>query len=76
MSLLICEFSSSMKLSSQFLRDHDPLGDWQVEIGDDDISFDCHFFGFTQLRVVVTEELRHPAAKLYQRHSLCVTFVA
>ncbi|CAP91131.1 Pc13g00620 [Penicillium rubens Wisconsin 54-1255] len=33
----------------QFLRDHDPLGDWQVEIGDDDISFDCHFFGFTQL---------------------------
>jgi hypothetical protein len=26
----------------------DPLGDWQVEIGDDDINFDCHFFGFTQ----------------------------
>ncbi|KAL5360968.1 hypothetical protein BJX96DRAFT_77056 [Aspergillus floccosus] len=22
-----------------------PLGDWQVEIGDDNISFDCHFFG-------------------------------
>jgi hypothetical protein len=27
----------------------DPLGDWQVETGDDDINFDCHFFGFTQL---------------------------
>ncbi|KAJ6003887.1 hypothetical protein N7540_013169 [Penicillium herquei] len=27
----------------------DPLGDWQVEVGDDDINFDCHFFGFTQL---------------------------
>jgi hypothetical protein len=26
-----------------------PLGDWQVEMGDMDISFDCHFFGFTQL---------------------------
>jgi hypothetical protein len=33
----------------QFLRDLDPLGDWQVEMGDDDINFDCHFFGFTQL---------------------------
>ncbi|CAG8221500.1 unnamed protein product [Penicillium salamii] len=27
----------------------DPLGDWQIEMGDDDINFDCHFFGFTQL---------------------------
>ena len=26
-----------------------PLGDWQVEMADTDISFDCHFFGFTQL---------------------------
>ena len=26
-----------------------PLGDWQIEMGDTDISFDCHFFGFTQL---------------------------
>ncbi|KAF2655155.1 hypothetical protein K491DRAFT_693174 [Lophiostoma macrostomum CBS 122681] len=26
-----------------------PLGDWQAEIGDTDVSFDCHFFGFTQL---------------------------
>jgi protein SERAC1 len=29
--------------------DRDPLGDWQVEIGDEDINFDRHFFGFTQL---------------------------
>ena len=28
----------------------DPLSSWQVEIGDDDdISFDLHFLGFTQL---------------------------
>jgi hypothetical protein len=35
----------------QFLRELriNPLGDWQVEMGDDDINFDCHFFGFTQL---------------------------
>ncbi|OBT91277.1 hypothetical protein VE02_00373 [Pseudogymnoascus sp. 03VT05] len=26
-----------------------PLGDWQIEMGDTDISFDQHFFGFTQL---------------------------
>lgn len=26
-----------------------PLGDWQLEMGDTDISFDQHFFGFTQL---------------------------
>jgi hypothetical protein len=26
-----------------------PHGDWQVEMGDCDINFDCHFFGFTQL---------------------------
>lgn len=33
----------------QFLRDLDPLGGWQVEMGKDDINFDSHFFGFTQL---------------------------
>ncbi|OBT60492.1 hypothetical protein VE03_10079 [Pseudogymnoascus sp. 23342-1-I1] len=27
----------------------DPLGDWQVEMDGTDISFDQHFFGFTQL---------------------------
>ena len=26
-----------------------PLGDWQMEMDDTDINFDCHFFGFTQL---------------------------
>ena len=26
-----------------------PLGDFQVEMGDTDINFDRHFFGFTQL---------------------------
>lgn len=35
----------------QFLSEliDNPLGDWQVEMGDSDINFDCHFFGFTQL---------------------------
>ncbi|GES65447.1 hypothetical protein ATEIFO6365_0010037300 [Aspergillus terreus] len=34
----------------QFLSEltSSPLGDWQVEMEDSDISFDCHFFGFTQ----------------------------
>ncbi|CAG8885662.1 unnamed protein product [Penicillium egyptiacum] len=27
----------------------DPLRDWQVEMEDNDVNFDCHFFGFTQL---------------------------
>ena len=26
-----------------------PLEGWQIEMGDTDIGFDCHFFGFTQL---------------------------
>ncbi|KAJ5917518.1 hypothetical protein N7466_011072 [Penicillium verhagenii] len=35
----------------QFLRElrDNPLGEWQVEMGNDDINFDGHFFGFTQL---------------------------
>ncbi|KAL4804204.1 hypothetical protein BDV18DRAFT_36370 [Aspergillus unguis] len=35
----------------QFLHELrvNPLREWQVEMGKDDISFDCHFFGFTQL---------------------------
>jgi protein SERAC1 len=28
---------------------NNPLGEWQLEMGDDDINIDCHFFGFTQL---------------------------
>jgi hypothetical protein len=35
-----------------------PQGDWQVEMGDTDISFDQHFFGFTQL---YTPKLDSPA---------------
>ena len=27
----------------------DPLKEWQTEVGDDDLNFDQHFFGFTQL---------------------------
>lgn len=27
----------------------DPLREWQVEMDDTDINFDCHFWGFTQL---------------------------
>jgi hypothetical protein len=27
----------------------DPLAEWQVEMDDADVSFDQHFFGFTQL---------------------------
>jgi hypothetical protein len=33
-----------------------PLGDWQVEMGDADINFDCHFFGFTQLYMPAEKE--------------------
>ena len=32
------------------------LGDWQVEMGDDDINFDRHFFGFTQLYIPAEKE--------------------
>jgi hypothetical protein len=35
-----------------------PLDDWQVEMGDTDISFDRHSFGLTQL---YTPKLRLPA---------------
>jgi hypothetical protein len=27
----------------------DPLAEWQVEMGETDVNFDQHFFGFTQL---------------------------
>ncbi|KAL4736259.1 hypothetical protein BDV11DRAFT_173082 [Aspergillus similis] len=33
-----------------------PLEGWQVEMGDTDISFDSHFFGFTQLYALLEEE--------------------
>jgi hypothetical protein len=42
----------------QFLSEltANPLEYWQVEMGDLDINFDCHFFGFTQLYAPVEEE--------------------
>ncbi|KAL5043005.1 hypothetical protein BDW71DRAFT_210605 [Aspergillus fruticulosus] len=42
----------------EFLSDlaADPLGDWQVEMGDTDINFDLHFFGFTQLYAPLREK--------------------
>jgi hypothetical protein len=33
----------------------DPVGDWQVESGNEDVNFDRHFFGFTQLYATVPE---------------------
>lgn len=41
-----------------------PLGDWQVEMGDTDISFDQHFFGFTQL---YTTKADSPVTSEYAR---------
>ena len=41
---------------------YNPLGDWQVEMADEDISFDCHFFGFTQLYATTP---RHPITAKY-----------
>ncbi|KAJ5938334.1 hypothetical protein N7466_001468 [Penicillium verhagenii] len=42
----------------QFLRELrvDPLEDWQIEMGDDDINFESHFFGFTQLYATDDQE--------------------
>lgn len=42
----------------QFLNrlNQDPLGDWQMEMGDTDINFDRHFHGFTQLYTTEPEE--------------------
>lgn len=42
--LALVEFSSKVP---DFLSN--PLGHWQVQVGDMDYSFDRHFFGFTQL---------------------------
>ena len=47
-SIALVEFVGDVP---HFLSDliKNPLGDWQVEMGDTDINFDRHFFGFTQL---------------------------
>ena len=42
--------------------DNTPLGDWQVEMGGEDINFDRHFFGFTQL---YTTALDNPVTAEY-----------
>ena len=42
--------------------DHTPLDDWQVEMGDEDINFDRHFFGFTQLYPTSSD---HPVTAEY-----------
>jgi hypothetical protein len=44
----LVEFHSGVPLFLSELVEN-PLGDWQVEMGDDVINFDRHFFGFTQL---------------------------
>jgi hypothetical protein len=33
-----------------------PLSSWEIELGDEDISFDRHFFEFTQLYNTVSEQ--------------------
>lgn len=42
--------------------EEDPLGDWQVEMGDTDVGFDRHFFGFTQM---YTPEPKEPIIAEY-----------
>ena len=44
----LVEFHGGAPAFLSRLKDN-PLGDWQVEMGDMDINFDKHFFGFTQL---------------------------
>ncbi|KAF2176971.1 hypothetical protein K469DRAFT_605123 [Zopfia rhizophila CBS 207.26] len=44
----LVEFHDGVPAFLSELTDN-PLGEWQVEMGDTDISFDQHFFGFTQL---------------------------
>lgn len=44
----LVEFSGRVPAFLSELEEN-PLGDWQVEMDETDISFDRHFFGFTQL---------------------------
>jgi hypothetical protein len=44
----LVEFHGGVPAFLSELQDN-PLGDWQIEIGDTHIIFDQHFFGFTQL---------------------------
>jgi hypothetical protein len=45
--IALVEFSEIPQFLSGLVEN--PLGDWQVEMDDTDISFDLHLFGFTQL---------------------------
>ena len=49
----------------QFLSEliANPFGDWQVEMGGNDINFDCHFLGFTQLYTPHTPGEDEPVAE-------------
>lgn len=44
----LVDFSNGVPAFLSALEE-DPLGDWQTETSHGDISFDKHFFGFTQL---------------------------
>lgn len=44
----LVEFHGGVPTFLSGLMDN-PLEEWQLEMGDTDISFDQHFFGFTQL---------------------------
>jgi hypothetical protein len=44
----LVEFHSGLPLYLSALTAN-PLGEWQVEIDDTGVSFDQHFFSFTQL---------------------------
>jgi hypothetical protein len=50
----------------------DPQGDWQVEMGNDDINFDHHFFGFTQLYPTTPG---HPVTAEYESPLTCLTLM-
>jgi len=36
--------------------DTSPLSSWEIELDDEDVSFDRHFFGFTQLYSTIPEQ--------------------
>ena len=43
-----------------------PLIDWQMEMGDNDINFDCHFSSFTQLYALVEEPVIAEYVRIYR----------
>lgn len=44
----LVDFENGLPLFLSNLQSN-PLGEWQIEMGDSDLTFDRHFFGFTQL---------------------------